>query len=136
MTIQVLHKTDIGTGLQVTDNKLVTDNFIKDINVTGGKVVATFLDDTIVERALPEQVVDVKLQNAVVEGELLKLTLTNGEKIGVSLASLIPPAKNAEQLWNELKAVPDFKTSLINFIKGEEVHSFANELKGYLLATA
>lgn len=79
---------------------------------------------------------DIKLHGAeLIEAtNELKLTLSDGVEFKAPLAKFVDAPKSAEQYWNEIKALPNFKTELLTIIRGEEVQNLAGETKGYLLS--
>lgn len=121
---------------------------ITNVEIVDGKVKVTKSDDTVVELPLPVQAVDVKLQGAeLTEDNKLKLTLSNGDILEADLAKFVDAPKSATEYWTEIKALPDFKTTVIELLKspeakaallevlkGEEVQNLAGDTKGYLLA--
>lgn len=79
---------------------------------------------------------DIKLHGAeLIEAtNELKLTLSDGVEFKAPLAKFVDAPKSAEEYWNEIKALPNFKTELLATIRGEEVQNLAGETKGYLLS--
>lgn len=105
-------------------------------SIEGSTITLTKSDNSTATITLPAQPVDVKATNIELTGEnKIKLTMSNGTVMEADVSTLIP-TKTAEQLWNEIKALPNFKAELLTLIKGEEIQNFAGEHKGYLLATA
>lgn len=121
---------------------------ITKVEIVDNKVKVTKSDDTTEELPLPAQAIDVKLQNAeLTEDNKLKLTLSNGDILEADLAKFVDAPKSATEYWTEIKALPDFKTTvvellkspeakaaLLEVLKGEEVQNLAGDTKGYLLA--
>lgn len=118
------------------------------VEIVDNKVKVTKSDDTTEELPLPAQAIDVKLQSAeLTEDNKLKLTLSNGDILEADLAKFVDAPKSATEYWTEIKALPDFKTTVIELLKspeakaallevlkGEEVQNLAGDTKGYLLA--
>lgn len=79
---------------------------------------------------------DIKLHGAeLIEAtNELKLTLSDGVEFKAPLAKFVDAPKSAQEYWNEIKALPNFKTELLAIIRGEEVQNLAGETKGYLLS--
>lgn len=139
-------RTDDGLKGEVAlpDEKVV----ITKVEIVDNKVKVTKSDDTTEELPLPAQAVDVKLQGAeLTEDNKLKLTLSNGDILEADLAKFVDAPKAAAEYWTEIKALPDFKTTVIDLLKspeakaallevlkGEEVQNLAGDTKGYLLA--
>lgn len=139
-------RTETGLKGQVTlpEAKVV----ITKVEIVDNKVKVTKSDDTTEELPLPAQTVDVKLQSAeLTEDNKLKLTLSNGDILEADLAKFVDAPKSAAEYWTEIKALPDFKTTVIELLKspeakaallevlkGEEVQNLAGDTKGYLLA--
>lgn len=121
---------------------------ITKVEIVDNKVKVTKSDETTEELPLPAQAVDVKLQGAeLTEDNKLKLTLSNGDILEADLAKFVDAPKAAADYWTEIKALPDFKTTvvellkspeakaaLLEVLKGEEVQNLAGDTKGYLLA--
>lgn len=121
---------------------------ITKVEIVDNKVKVTKSDDTTEELPLPAQAIDVKLQSAeLTEDNKLKLTLSNGDILEADLAKFVDAPKSATEYWTEIKALPDFKTTVIELLKspeakaallevlkGEEVQNLAGDTKGYLLA--
>ena len=121
---------------------------ITKVEIVDNKVKVTKSDDTTEELPLPAQAIDVKLQSAeLTEDNKLKLTLSNGGILEADLAKFVDAPKSATEYWTEIKALPDFKdtviellkspeakAALIEMLKGEEVQNLAGDTKGYLLA--
>lgn len=121
---------------------------ITKVEIVDNKVKVTKSDDTTEELPLPTQAIDVKLQSAeLTEDNKLKLTLSNGDILEADLAKFVDAPKSATEYWTEIKALPDFKTTVIELLKspeakaallevlkGEEVQNLAGDTKGYLLA--
>ena len=121
---------------------------ITKVEIVDNKVKVTKSDDTTEELPLPAQAIDVKLQSAeLTEDNKLKLTLSNGDILEADLAKFVDAPKSATEYWTEIKALPDFKTTVIDLLKspeakaallevlkGEEVQNLAGDTKGYLLA--
>ena len=121
---------------------------ITKVEIVDNKVKVTKSDDTTEELPLPAQAIDVKLQSAeLTEDNKLKLTLSNGDILEADLAKFVDAPKSATEYWTEIKALPDFKTTviellkspeakaaLLEMLKGEEVQNLAGDTKGYLLA--
>ena len=121
---------------------------ITKVEIVDGKIKVTKSDETTEELPLPAQAVDVKLQGAeLTEDNKLKLTLSNGDILEADLAKFVDAPKAAADYWTEIKALPDFKTTVIELLKspeakaallevlkGEEVQNLAGDTKGYLLA--
>lgn len=121
---------------------------ITKVEIVDNKVKVTKSDDTTEELPLPAQAIDVKLQSAeLTEDNKLKLTLSNDDILEADLAKFVDAPKSATEYWTEIKALPDFKTTVIELLKspeakaallevlkGEEVQNLAGDTKGYLLA--
>lgn len=121
---------------------------ITKIEIIDNKVKVTKSDETTEELPLPAQAVDVKLKGAeLTEDNKLKLTLSDDSVIEADLAKFVDAPKSATEYWTEIKALPDFKTTvvellkspeakaaLLEVLKGEEVQNLAGDTKGYLLA--
>lgn len=121
---------------------------ITKVEIVGDKVKVTKSDETTEELQLPAQAVDVKLKGAeLTEDNKLKLTLSDDSVIEADLAKFVDAPKSAADYWTEIKALPDFKTTVIDLLKspeakaallevlkGEEVQNLAGDTKGYLLA--
>lgn len=121
---------------------------ITKVEIVDNKVKVTKSDDTTEELPLPAPTIDVKLQSAeLTEDNKLKLTLSNGDIVEADLAKFVDAPKSATEYWAEIKALPDFKTTvnellkspeakaaLLEVLKGEEVQNLAGDTKGYLLA--
>lgn len=139
-------RTETGLKGQVTLPAAVVA--ITKVEIVDGKVKVTKSDETTEELPLPAQAVDVKLQGAeLTEDNKLKLTLSNGDILEADLAKFVDAPKAAADYWTEIKALPDFKTTvvellkspeakaaLLEVLKGEEVQNLAGDTKGYLLA--
>lgn len=139
-------RTETGLKGQVTLPATVVA--ITKVEIVDGKVKVTKSDETTEELPLPAQAVDVKLQSAeLTEDNKLKLTLSNGDILEADLAKFVDAPKSATEYWTEIKALPDFKTTvvellkspeakaaLLEVLKGEEVQNLAGDTKGYLLA--
>lgn len=139
-------RTETGLKGEVTlpEAKVV----ITKVEIVDNKVKVTKSDDTTEELPLPAQAVDVKLQGAeLTEDNKLKLTLSNGDILEADLAKFVDAPKAAADYWTEIKALPDFKdtviellkspeakAALLEVLKGEEVQNLAGDTKGYLLA--
>lgn len=138
-------RTETGLKGQVTLPAAVVA--ITKVEIVDGKVKVTKSDETTEELPLPAQAVDVKLQSAeLTEDNKLKLTLSNGDILEADLAKFVDAPKSATEYWTEIKALPDFKTTvvellkspeakaaLLEVLKGEEVQNLAGDTKGYLL---
>lgn len=148
MIMKVLHRNEVGKFLEVgPDGKLNGMNAFKSAVVQGTNIVFTLLDDTTVTLALPSQSVDVKLKGAeLTEDNKLKLTLSDDSVVEADLAKFVDAPKSASEYFTEIKALPDFKTAIVELLKsteakaallevlkGEEVQDFAGATKGYLL---
>lgn len=148
MVMKVLHRNEVGKYLEVgPDGKLNGMNAFKSAVVQGTNIVFTLLDDTTVTLALPSQSVDVKLKGAeLTEDNKLKLTLSDDSVVEADLAKFVDAPKSASEYLTEIKALPDFKTAIVELLKsteakaallevlkGEEVQDFAGATKGYLL---
>lgn len=121
---------------------------ITKVEIVDGKVKVTKSDETTEELPLPAQAVDVKLKGAeLTEDNKLKLTLSDDSVIEADLAKFVDAPKSAIEYWTEIKALPDFKdtviellkspeakAALLEVLKGEEVQNLAGDTKGYLLA--
>lgn len=121
---------------------------ITKVEIVGDKVKVTKSDETTEELQLPAQAVDVKLKGAeLTEDNKLKLTLSDDSVIEADLAKFVDAPKAAAEYWTEIKALPDFKdtvvellkspeakAALLEVLKGEEVQNLAGDTKGYLLA--
>nr|DAR93446.1 MAG TPA: hypothetical protein [Caudoviricetes sp.] len=139
-------RTETGLKGQVTLPAAVVA--ITKVEIVDGKVKVTKSDETTEELPLPAQAVDVKLKGAeLTEDNKLKLTLSDDSVIEADLAKFVDAPKSATEYWTEIKALPDFKTTvvellkspeakaaLLEVLKGEEVQNLAGETKGYLLA--
>ena len=172
--IQLMHKNEVGKTTEVVDNVLEvkinnegnvqferTETGLKGqvalpaasvaitkVEIVDGKIKVTKSDETTEELPLPAQAVDVKLQGAeLTEDNKLKLTLSNGDILEADLAKFVDAPKAAADYWTEIKALPDFKTTvvellkspeakaaLLEVLKGDEVQNLNGETKGYLLA--
>lgn len=172
--IQFFEKPEVGKTTEVVDDRLEvkpdnsgnvkftrTDDGLKgEVTLPEEKVVITAVaiegsnvkviksDGSEETLALPVQAVDVKLQGAeLTEDNKLKLTLSNGDILEADLAKFVDAPKAAADYWTEIKALPDFKdtviellkspeakAALLEVLKGEEVQNLAGETKGYLLA--
>lgn len=172
--IQFMEKPEVGQTTEVVNNVLEvkpdnsgnvqftrTENGLKGevtlpaekvvitkVEIVDGKIKVTKSDETTEELPLPAQAVDVKLQSAeLTEDNKLKLTLSNGDILEADLAKFVDAPKSASEYWTEIKASPDFKTTvvellkspeakaaLLEILKGEEVQNLAGDTKGYLLA--
>ena len=136
------------TGLKGQVTLPVASVAITKVEIVDGKIKVTKSDETTEELPLPAQAVDVKLQSAeLTEDNKLKLTLSNGDILEADLAKFVDAPKSATEYWTEIKALPDFKTTvvellkspeakaaLLEVLKGEEVQNLAGDTKGYLLA--
>lgn len=121
---------------------------ITKVEIVDNKVKVTKSDETTEELPLPAQAVDVKLKGAeLTEDNKLKLTLSDDSVIEADLAKFVDAPKAATEYWTEIKALPDFKDTMIELLKspeakaallevlkGEEVQNLAGDTKGYLLA--
>lgn len=121
---------------------------ITKVEIVDNKVKVTKSDETTEELPLPAQAVDVKLKGAeLTEDNKLKLTLSDDSVIEADLAKFVDAPKSATEYWTEIKALPDFKdtviellkspeakAALLEMLKGEEVQNLAGDTKGYLLA--
>ena len=121
---------------------------ITKVEIVDNKVKVTKSDETTEELPLPAQAVDVKLKGAeLTEDNKLKLTLSDDSVIEADLAKFVDAPKSATEYWTEIKALPDFKdtviellkspeakAALLEVLKGEEVQNLAGNTKGYLLA--
>lgn len=172
--IQLMHKNEVGKTTEVVDGhveiKINNEGNVKfertetglkgevalpeakvvitKVEIVDNKVKVTKSDDTTEELPLPAQAVDVKLQGAeLTEDNKLKLTLSNGDILEADLAKFVDAPKAATEYWTEIKALPDFKTTvvellkspeakaaLLEVLKGDEVQNLSGETKGYLLA--
>ena len=172
--IQLMHKNEVGKTTEVVDGhveiKINNEGNVKfertetglkgevalpaavvaitKVEIVDGKVKVTKSDDTTDELPLPAQAVDVKLQGAeLTENNKLKLTLSNGDILEADLAKFVDAPKAATEYWTEIKALPDFKdtviellkspeakAALLEVLKGDEVQNLSGETKGYLLA--
>lgn len=172
--IQLMHKNEVGKTSEVVDGhvevKINNEGNVKfertetglkgevalpaavvaitKVEIVDGKVKVTKSDDTTDELPLPAQAVDVKLQGAeLTEDNKLKLTLSNGDILEADLAKFVDAPKAATEYWTEIKALPDFKdtviellkspeakAALLEVLKGDEVQNLSGETKGYLLA--
>nr|DAM75573.1 MAG TPA: Heat shock protein beta-1, ALA-LEU-SER-ARG-GLN-fold, sHSP, CHAPERONE.1A [Caudoviricetes sp.] len=172
--IQLMHKNEVGKTTEVVDGnvevKINNEGNVKfertetglkgevalpeakvavtKVEIVDGKVKVTKSDETTEELPLPAQAIDVKLQSAeLTEDNKLKLTLSNGDILEADLAKFVDAPKAAADYWTEIKALPDFKATVIDLIKspeakaallemlkGDEVQNLSGETKGYLLA--
>lgn len=121
---------------------------ITKVEIVDNKIKVTKSDETTEELPLPAQAVDVKLKGAeLTEDNKLKLTLSDDSVIEADLAKFVDAPKSATEYWTEIKALPDFKTTVVDLLKspeakaallevlkGEEVQNLAGDTKGYLLA--
>lgn len=123
-------------GLDVTiPPPVVPVTSVKTIEVEGNRLKVTNTEDVETYLDLPAQTVDVRLQGAkITEGNELQLELSNGDVIKTSLAKFIDAPKTAQEYWDEIKALPGFKDSLLALIKGEAMLDFEDKPMGYLLA--
>lgn len=123
-------------GLDVTiPPPVVPVTSVKTIEVEGNRLKVTNTEDVETYLDLPAQTVDVRLQGAkITEDNELQLELTNGDVIKTSLAKFIDAPKSAQAYWDEIKALPGFKDSLLALIKGEAMLDFEDKPMGYLLA--
>lgn len=138
-------RTETGLKGQVTLPEAITA--ITKVEIVDNKVKVTKSDLTTEELPLPAQAIDVKLKGAeLTEDNKLKLTLTDDSVIEADLAKFVDAPKAASEYWTEIKALPDFKTTvvellkspeakaaLLEVLKGEEVQNLSGETKGYLL---
>lgn len=156
---QIVFKEDIGTGLSVTEGKLVVQldpasnpalttsaaglkldlpaavKSITAVAIEGNKVKVTDSEGVEKELELPAATVDVKLQGAEITAEnKLKLSLSDGSVVEADLAKFVDAPKSAEQYWNEIKALADFNTTVKEAVKGEIVQDLAGNTKGYLVS--
>lgn len=172
--IQLMHKNEVGKTTEVVDGhvevKINNEGNVKfertetglkgevalpaavvaitKVEIVDGKVKVTKSDETTEELPLPAQAVDVKLKGAeLTEDNKLKLTLSDDSVIEADLAKFVDAPKSATEYWTEIKALPDFKTTVIDLLKspeakaallemlkGDEVQNLSGETKGYLLA--
>ena len=172
--IQLMHKNEVGKTTEVVDGhvevKINNEGNVKfertetglkgevalpaavvaitKVEIVDGKVKVTKSDETTEELPLPAQAVDVKLKGAeLTEDNKLKLTLSDDSVIEADLAKFVDAPKSATEYWTEIKALPDFKTTVIDLLKspeakaallemlkGDEVQNLAGDTKGYLLA--
>lgn len=172
--IQLMHKNEVGKTTEVVDGhvevKINNEGNVKfertetglkgevalpaavvaitKVEIVDGKVKVTKSDETTEELPLPAQAVDVKLKGAeLTEDNKLKLTLSDDSVIEADLAKFVDAPKSATEYWTEIKALPDFKdtvvellkspeakAALLEVLKGEEVQNLAGDTKGYLLA--
>lgn len=172
--IQLMHKNEVGKTTEVVDGvvevKINNEGNVKfertetglkgevalptatvaitKVEIVDNKIKVTKSDETTEELPLPAQAVDVKLQGAeLTEDNKLKLTLSNGDILEADLAKFVDAPKAATEYWTEIKALPDFKTTvvellkspeakaaLLEVLKGDEVQNLSGETKGYLLA--
>jgi len=164
MALDILFDTDVGAGLEKTsDGKLAVK---AGENVTVGpegvsvkfpeakravatvavdtdknELVLTFTDGTEERKALPPLPIDVRLQGAEVIGNMLRLTLSDGTVLpDIDLSKFMD--FTPEAVLNAIKNFSpaqkaEFKTALLELLKGEEVKNFGGtETKGFLLVTA
>lgn len=172
--IQLMHKNEVGKTTEVVDGvvevKINNEGNVKfertetglkgevalptatvaitKVEIVDNKIKVTKSDETTEELPLPAQAVDVKLQGAeLTEDNKLKLTLSNGNILEADLAKFVDAPKAATEYWTEIKALPDFKdtvvellkspeakAALLEVLKGDEVQNLSGETKGYLLA--
>lgn len=172
--IQLMHKNEVGKTTEVVDGRVEikinnegnvkferTETGLKGevalpeakvvitkVEIVDGKIKVTKSDETTEELPLPAQAVDVKLKGAeLTEDNKLKLTLSDDSVIEADLAKFVDAPKSATEYWTEIKALPDFKTTvvellkspeakaaLLEVLKGDEVQNLSGETKGYLLA--
>lgn len=155
-TIQIFHKTEAGKGIEFADGKYnvksampevvtVTDEGVgvaklpKVLVVEGNAVKITYTDGTSENLDLPAQSIDVKLQGAEVEGNNLKLTLTDGTEIVTDLTKFMDftPEGVLEAIKNfDTAQKAEFKTALLELLKGTEVQDSNGTTEGFLLPTA
>lgn len=123
-------------GLDVTiPPPVVPVTSVKTIEVEGNRLKVTNTEDVETYLDLPAQTIDVRLQGAkITEDNELQLELTNGDVVKTSLAKFIDAPKTAQAYWDEIKALPGFKDSLLALIKGEAMLDFEDKPMGYLLA--
>lgn len=78
-----------------------------------------------------EQRNDIKLQNAVVEDTMLKLTTSDNVEIEVDLAKFLNVVPSAQDIYAEInqQIITDVKAA----IKGEVIQNLAGDIKGYLI---
>lgn len=128
--ISILHKTELGHGLEVgSDHKLKvkTDNT--------GNVQFELSDNGLKGQVtLPQIPVDVKLSS-------LEFTPTGKLKATLSDNSTTEVDFNAAVVIAAIKAAnenqkAELKTFLLDLLKGEEVQDFAGNTKGFLLPEA
>jgi len=62
------------------------------------------------------------------------LTVEGGQELRVNLGKFMNVVPSFADMWAGIKALPAFKTELLNIIRGEEVQNLAGETKGYLLS--
>lgn len=161
MAYNILHSNNLGNGLtQGVDKKLtikikpgsaltldpagldvtipppvVPVVSVQSIVVEGNRLKVTDTENHETYLDLPAQTVDVRLQGAkITEDNELELELSNGQIVKASLAKFIDAPKTAQQYWDEIKALPTFKDSLLALIKGEALLDFEDKPMGYLLA--
>ena len=172
--IQLMHKNEVGKTTEVVDGhvevKINNEGNVKferteaglkgevalpaavvaitKVEIVDNKVKVTKSDETTEELPLPAQAVDVKLKGAeLTEDNKLKLTLSDDSVIEADLAKFVDAPKSATEYWTEIKALPDFKSTVIDLLKspeakaallemlkGDEVQNLSGETKGYLLA--
>lgn len=178
--IKLVHTTDLGSSLEVANNNAVEVKIsplkgnvtlertltglradvelpefkksVTDASIEDGKLKLTFSDKTETELALPATAIDVKLDKAeLTEDNKLKLTLSNGDIIETDLAKFVDAPKSAQEYFDEIIALTNFKSSLITALtqdtdfveavkdkmiealKGVEIQDTNGNSKGYLI---
>lgn len=104
-----------------------------DLGPVEQRLTATETKDTEQDGRLTalEQRSDIKLQNAVVEGNILKLTTSDNVEIPVDLSKFLNVVPSAQDIYAEIKQqiITDVKAA----IKGEVIQNLAGDIKGYLI---
>lgn len=177
--IKLVHTTDLGNTLEVNSGGYVevkpseegnvklentasglkasielpeSKKSVKGVSVEDGKLKLTFSDESETELALPATAIDVKLDKAeLTEDNKLKLTLSNGDIIETDLAKFVDAPKSAQEYFDEIITLTNFKSSIITaltqdtdfveaakdkmieVLKGVEIQDTKGNSKGYLI---
>lgn len=136
LEVTAANKLAVKAGRNVTvDNSGVHVDFPAptDLGPVEQRLTATETKDTEQDGRLTalEQRNDIKLQNAVVEGNILKLTTSDNVEIPVDLSKFLNVVPSAQDIYEEIKEqiIRDVKAA----IKGEVIQNLAGETKGYLI---
>lgn len=136
LEVTAANKLAVKAGRNVTvDNSGVHVDFPAptDLGPVEQRLTATETKDTEQDGRLTalEQRNDIKLQNAVVEGNILKLTTSDNVEIPVDLSKFLNVVPSAQDTYEEIKEqiIRDVKAA----IKGEVIQNLAGETKGYLI---